>query len=34
MERRPLLITADLDPLLAAIRRGHVAINFNHVRPI
>jgi hypothetical protein len=34
MESRPVLITTDLDLFVAADRRGHVAINFNHMRPV
>lgn len=34
MEKRPVLITTDLDLFVAAGRRGHAVINFNHVRPV
>jgi len=34
MTRSHLLITADLDLFVAAIKRGYTAINFNHVRPV
>ena len=33
LERGHVLLTADLDLYLAAIRRGYQAVNFNHIRP-
>jgi hypothetical protein len=33
LEKGHVLLTADLDLYLAAARRGHQVVNFNHIRP-
>jgi hypothetical protein len=32
IDRSHLLLTADLDLFVAAVKRGYQAINFNHIR--